>query len=155
MPLTPKTNITFTAELTVSIHDDTIFVRVGDKNAAIEFLELTVDPTIFVQALGTRAHVPCVAEVRGLDRIGKKQEHRTLEFPLPKKCYRDKELAREEVYKYLPGEEWKPDLEFSSQGSFFEKDGEYWARTIIRRWVPKPKLKERLKKVKKAKQKDV
>lgn len=136
----PEDKITFAAGLSISIREGKVFLRIRDEAAATEFLELEVGQAEFVQALGGLRLTSCVAEIRRLDRLGKVHEHRMLEFPLHKK-HRDydydKELAREKVHKYCP-EGWEPDLSFSSQNSFFAKDGGTWVRTIIRRWVPRP-----------------
>jgi hypothetical protein len=76
--------------------------------------------------------MPCQFSVIGLEKIGKRHQHKTFEFPIP--VGRNKIKAREIVSSICP-EGWVPDKEFNSQDSFFIKDGEYWARTIIRRWV--------------------
>jgi len=80
---------------------------------------------------------PCDLDLRGLDKVGKKMEHRNFVFeieeihPTPpnadliSRCMIA--LAEQGMEEWIPG--------FSSQGTFF-KDGDIcFARTTIRRWV--------------------
>ena len=75
-------------------------------------------------------------QVNNLGRVGMKREHKTLEFRISKDiAYEDrKDMAYELALENCP-EGWVPDKYFSSQGSFFNKDGVEMARTTIRRWV--------------------
>ena len=121
-------------------------ISLVDELSHTQFVEARMSLTEFAEVITGFAHRPCVGEVRGLDRVGKRHEHKSFEF---KVCEGDeifksnlKELAVKEVEKVCP-EGWVPDTSFSSQGSFFHKDfnrkgkgvREQWARTTIRRWV--------------------
>jgi len=125
------------ARLTLLVNEDQINIEVEDCAASTVFLRLKLTPEQFTRALSRQAFVKCDSgEVFHLDRVGKKQEHKTLEFPLPKDLGygKRKEAASAAVLERCP-EGWIPDNYFSSQNSFFDKDGEPWARCTIRRYV--------------------
>jgi hypothetical protein len=127
------------ASLTIAIRDDEIWIQVEDRAASIRFLDITIGHTGFVRALGSLAYVPCEGELRDLDRVGKRMEHKMFEFQMPDDWRRwNKDLARSEVGPALIAagmEDWTPDARFSSQNSFFDRDDKPMARTRIRRWV--------------------
>jgi len=52
-----------------------------------------------------------------------------------------KEVARGEALRVAP-KGWEPSLSFGSQGSFFRRDGNEWASTIVSRWVDRENNKE-------------
>ena len=112
-----------------------ISIRIRDERAGIEFVELTLTLEQYAQAISGLSCVPCEVEVQGLENVGKRLEVDTLEFPLGSSEYGDK---RKEVAAKLAAETcpagWTPDLHFGSQNSFFQRDGETWARCTIRRW---------------------
>jgi hypothetical protein len=127
----------------LSIHrvycgDDSIIrIEIEDDEAAARFLEIDISLEEFAQAVTGLSIRPCVGVVRGLERVGKKHEHKQFEFEIPSegKYERDnKEIARKAVEKVCP-KGWIPDTSFNSQHTFFEKDGKMFARTTIRRWV--------------------
>lgn len=122
---------------------DTIHITFVDEDACIEFAEATLTPEQFALAITGTGHTDCDMEVRGLDRVGKKMEHDSLEFPLGVTSYdkNAKEVAAKKSREACP-EGWKLDAYFGSQGSFFQRDGETWARCTIRRWVEKDAGKE-------------
>jgi len=120
---------------------ETTTIRIYDKDAAITFVEIELDPLQLANALGRHAHLDCKAKILGLDKIGKIHENETLEFPLPGSCYEYGEKRRGKAFaaalEHCP-EGWTPHNYFQSQNSFFTKDGQPWARATIRRWVEKP-----------------
>lgn len=123
------------AQITISAtYDDLIKVSVYDKNASATFIEMELTREQFINATMNRLAYTEVknAYVTDLDKIGKRLEHKPFEFRISK--YGDKGRARERVKKCCPPG-YTPDLEFSSQNSFFDKDGVPYARTTIRRWV--------------------
>lgn len=114
-----------------------LFIEVHDKDSSITFLRIGLDEQQATQALSRLAHTECTAEVYGLDRIGKIMECKKFEFPCGDLGWENKkEKAIEISKKYIP-DGWISDNRFSSQDSFFKRDGESWARTTIRRWVDK------------------
>jgi phage antirepressor YoqD-like protein len=129
------------AQISIFIRDDEVKLEFRDDTASRNFLVVTMTHKNFVTALGNRGQVACkTAEVHNLTKLGKRMEHRQFEFRL-KKDYAYKVQAKmatkdaERALKREGLEEWEPDTSFNSQGSFFTKKGQPWARTIIRRWV--------------------
>ncbi len=123
----------------VSIHfrPEGLRIEVIDHEANLTFCQVELTAEQMANALSGLAYCQAKVEVGGLDKVGLRMEHETLEFPLPEGTkYRNvKEVAVEQV-KYFCPDGWEADLWFSSQGSFFRLNGQEFARTTIRRWVP-------------------
>jgi len=82
---TNKTNIN--AQITISYKDDGVEIIIRDKDSAIQFVKIEMDPDKFVTALGGLGHVECKScEVQGLDKIGKIRE---VDKPKPETEYPD------------------------------------------------------------------
>jgi len=128
------------AEVSILFDDDGLKIEVNDADAGISFLELHLNQEQTCKALSRLDNTGCeTAEVWGLEHVGKTQEHEMFEFQLPAGTdlyNRDKRAAITEIDRVCPLG-WKADHHFSSQGSFFTKDDQPWARTTIRRWVEK------------------
>ena len=118
--------------------DDRICISIVDEDAAVEFVEAELTLEQYALAITGLGRVECDVEVRGLDKVGKRMELDTLIFPL--KIADDdygtgrKAHATKRAKEACPAG-WVPDCYFNSQGSFFQRDGETWARCSIRRWV--------------------
>lgn len=111
-------------------------IELEDRIANTRFARVTIKAEDVIQAFCQRADIDCIMEIEHLDRIGKKHKHIKLEFPMPLKgvSYSNrKEVAIAECQKYLP-KGWIADKGYSSQDSFFIKDGVEWASTIIRKY---------------------
>ena len=128
------------ASITILFREGGLHIEVEDRDASITFLELDLDAAQTCQALSRLGCTPVSAcEVEGLDRVGKKMEHKKLEFEVPKgtrwthRKDSDQKLLKL-MHKHMP-EGWVSDAYFQSQDSFFERDGKEWAQTTIRRWV--------------------
>jgi len=125
------------AKITILVSADYTTIELIDWRAGITFARVTLTPEQLSSALSRRSHTDCIIELMGLNKIGKKHMCKTFEFPLPPDSeYHDKGVAIITAQKLCP-EGWEPDLNFSSQNSFFYKDKELrqpWARTIIRKW---------------------
>jgi len=119
-----------------STEDGPIQITIQDEDALIEFVQINVSLADFTEAVTGLAYTPCAFSVRGLDKVGKKREHRTFEFPLPDGSFNHKKTACEVLPTVCP-EGWTARDLFNSQDSFFQKDGKVWARTLIMRWVDK------------------
>lgn len=122
--------------ITIYIDGDGARIEIGDTNASSVIMKIEMSAKDFLAALGRQAYLPIDMKVYNLDRIGKVHEHRNFEFEMPEKSdfMRDKETAERIASEKCP-EGWTPDLHFSSQNSFFKKDGKNYARCIIRRYV--------------------
>lgn len=122
-------------QITLLFNHDGLRIEVTDKEASVRFLDIELNQKQTCQALSRLGNTPCEIRVQGLDRIGKKHECKIFEFELGNvEWLKEKESAIKKVKKLCP-EGWVPDLYFSSQSSFFTKDGKKCARTFIRRWV--------------------
>ena len=122
-------------------HDDTsvITLRIEDKEANAVIAEIELSAEEFCKcALGHLHSLECDVDVFDIDKIGKKHYNQTLEFPIPKEASRYKERDSQ-MLKDLADEHcpigWTPDYYFNSQNSFFNKDGQDFARCTIRTWV--------------------
>ena len=110
-------------------------IQIMDEASRIRFVEVYLTPEQFCAALGRLADVPCESiKVKGLSKIGRKLETKHIEFIMPDSKAYDKKLA-ESIASTLLCEGWEIYDSFSSQGSFFIKDGQHYARCCIRRWV--------------------
>jgi hypothetical protein len=118
-------------------YEDSIRISLYDTDSCLTFVEMEMTREQFINATMNRLG-NCNVEkstVRSLELVGKKREGDTLEFKMPDVSIRNqRETAVEEALRLCP-EGWEPATAFSSQGSFFTKDGEQWARTPIMRWV--------------------
>lgn len=124
--------------LTIMITDDEVTIEVSEGYSKV--ITLTTTHRDFMRALGRLADVPCTEGVLlRPDVVGKVEEHKPLEFPLPgvptTVMHQHRVAAAEREALRLCPKGWTSDQSFSSQDSFFKKDGKYWARTTIRRWV--------------------
>ena len=125
--------------ITMLVGEDGMKIKIHDNDASITFARIKLTPIQLAQALGRLGYTECEIEVHLLDKVGKKMEHKTIEFELPETntLFRNKDMAEKVCVEYCP-EGWVPDLYFGSQGSFFTKDGKQYARTTIRRWINHP-----------------
>lgn len=123
--------------ITILINEEKTRIEIRDHDASITFVRIELNPMQLSQALSRLSFIKCDMEVVGIDRIGKKMEHKNFEFKLrDSDCFEsnNKEVAAKKVFLACP-EGWIPDAYFNSQNSIFWKDKETWARTTIRRWV--------------------
>ena len=111
-----------------------ITIEIMDRNAVTRFLDIEIDYDKFAELVTGLSSVDCDFTVRGLDRVGKTRESKTLEFPFKHVYTGIKESAYKEALKQTP-EGWECSSYFSSQTSFFTKDDEDYARTNITRWI--------------------
>ncbi len=118
---------------------ETTTITVHDTRANVVLLEIELDPPQLAAALGRRSRVPCRAKLPGWQHAGMVHELRNFEFPFPGyDLYAGGgdqwQAAFRQATRCAP-DGWTPDQHFGSHGSFFEKDGEPWARCTIRRWT--------------------
>jgi len=118
---------------------EVIKISIEDVRAAAGFCVVELPLADFARAV-TGHVVRGEVTVAGLERVGKKMEHRPFSFPLNRSAAlvygEDREkVACEAIKQHLP-EGWQSDDYFRSQDSFYTtEDGKLWARTTIRRWV--------------------
>jgi hypothetical protein len=118
---------------------DGLTLLLCDEDAGVTFAEVRLLPEHVYRLLTSNAKTPCAsAAVYDLHLLGKVQEWSTITFPLSA-CVSGAEaiaLAKELVIQYCPPG-WEADSFFRTRDSFFTKDGECYAQTTIRRWVPR------------------
>jgi hypothetical protein len=122
------------ASITILVSENNTTIKIYDEDADVQFCEIELTSKQFCQALGRLAHTHCEIEVRGLEKLGKKMEHKNFEFEISNKDYGDKVVACQIVKKLCP-DGWTPDYYFGSRGSFYGNNDKSYARCIIRRWV--------------------
>jgi hypothetical protein len=128
--------------ITILVDGNGARIEVEDESSGIQFLKINLSAEQFTACLGQLANVECDMNIRGLDLIGKMRETGKHEFKIPAELYNRRYKEREYFYKTAQelaqsqlADGWIADSYFGSQGSFFQKDGEQWARVTIRRWV--------------------
>ena len=127
------------AKISLFIDRDETMIQVVDSDSGVTFLEMHLTNEQTCQMLSRLSRVEVEkATVRGLDLIGKKMECSEFEFEIPESLYeyknRDpKELKRVADSNLTDG--WIADPCFIRKNCFFEKDGKFYARTTIRRWI--------------------
>jgi len=114
---------------------DYIEIQLKDVDSQARFVSAKVKYEDLMLALTGLSAMPCNLEVNALDKVGKQIQRKALVFPLPKNTkYRDREFAKA-IAKDFTDDGWTADLFFSSQDSFFIKDGINWAKTHQYRYV--------------------
>jgi hypothetical protein len=127
-------------KITILSSEDGVSIEVYDWDSTNTFCRIFLTPAQFCQAMSRLAHTECKTEVFDLDIVGKKMEHKEniidLGFEYEKVKWGEERIkyAKKTAKEQCPVG-WISDGSFRSQGSFFEKDGKYFARDIIRRWV--------------------
>jgi hypothetical protein len=113
-------------------------IELADKKAGITFAFIHINQENLGKALGRLAYTPADVELKWLDKVGKKQEHREFIFEVSSDIVswgKDRKVLLGKIAKEKCPEGWEADMYFESQDSIFEKDGKTFVRTTIRRWV--------------------
>lgn len=114
-------------------------IEIEDDKANTVFLNVKLTPEQLVACLSRQGYVDCSLEVQGLDRVGKTHEHQNYEFEIPDNLNgssHEKELqAMAQKQLDVLGDGWIAEGYFSSQHSFFKKEGKPHARCTIRRYI--------------------
>lgn len=119
-------------KLTFLINYDQTTIEIHDESAVMKLLSITLTPDQLSAILSRRGHVPVQIDFTNhLERIGKTHEHDRIEFAINS---RDKKYLFDRAKKFCP-DGWEVSDTFSSQSTFFERDGQDMARCTIRRWV--------------------
>lgn len=126
------------AKITILINQAYTEIQLHDDASAMTIATVRLTPVELSSALSRLSHTPCQMEITDTpERIGKKMEHKTMEFEVPSKGsfpIDDKEKLIELAEKATP-KGWHSDNYFGSQSSFFSKGDKHYARVTIRRWV--------------------
>lgn len=128
--------------ITILVGSEGARIEIEDESSGIRFLKINLSAEKFMACLGRLSNVKCDLDVRNLDLIGKKLEVDKHEFKIPDELYNRRYSERDyfdnaarELAQSQLSDGWIADSYFGSQSSFFQKDGEQWARVTIRRWV--------------------
>ena len=116
--------------------DNDVEITLCDSISSTTVCTIKLDGKEFLRCLGRLANTPCEVSYGLLDRVGRALELDTLVFPMDEKAkWSEKEdVARKLAEEHCP-DGWVCDHYYSKQGSFFWKDGKYYGKTTIRRWV--------------------
>jgi len=116
---------------------ENIVISIRDRDSGERFCEVNIDYKSFTKLITGQSEIDCELNVKNLERVGKKRENDTINFPFDETYSNERnELASEKAKEYTP-EGWTCDNYFGSQTSFFRKDGVDYARATIRRWIDK------------------
>jgi hypothetical protein len=130
-------------KITILIDREQTHIELKDEDSGITFARITLTPKELSSALSRLAYTPCKMEVHGLDKLGKIQEIKTLEFQLPREHMRstDHDELCDIAQKILDEENegWQAENYFASQNTFFYKEEVHlpYARCTCRRWIDK------------------
>ncbi len=130
-------------KITMLFSEDGLRIEVRDDTASVVFAKIKITPENTMAALSRLVNVPCEIEVFGLERLGKKMIHKSLEFEVPEDIAWDYDRQRklEQLAKKACPDDWTPTYFFGSQNSIFDKDGKRFARTSIRKWIELEEVK--------------
>ncbi len=113
-----------------------VTIELRDNDAALTFAKITLTPEQWVSAMSRLGYVKCAIEVYNTGKLGKQMVNKPFEFSLGKGVlWNDREEVAQKKLKEVCPDGWNADGYFRSQDSFFNKDGEAWARTTIRKWI--------------------
>jgi len=103
-------------------------------------IEVRMSVEDFANALLGRAFQNCELEIVDPSRIGKRFEHMEVVAEMPSNVsYSEQNAVAYEVACKAAPEGWVVSSYFSSQNSFFRKDGKEYCRTQAMRWVDEEK----------------
>lgn len=125
----------------IGIGIDSTKIEITDDSSRIRFCEITLTPEQLSAALSRQADTPCILEIKRLELVGKKHEHKSFQFELPKSIDKYSDSFKGELWEYgqnLVDKEyngWVLDKYFGSQNTFFTLDGKDMVRATARRWV--------------------
>jgi hypothetical protein len=126
-------------KITILINREDTTIELTDSDASITFAKIRLTVEQLSSALSRLAYTECDIELNGLEKLGKKMQHKEFEFELPRQnmSQRDSKELTKIANKLLSdlNEGWSSDTYFGSQNTFFVKDGKTYARCTIRRWV--------------------
>lgn len=129
-----KASITFLVD-----RDNRTSIDIHDDEANINFVRIELTNDQLVSALSRLGNTPCErVEVVGLNKVGKKMEHKILEFEIPDRYigkWKTDQSLLERLANNACSKGWKPDHYYNSQETFFNKNGKNYCKVTIRRYV--------------------
>lgn len=127
------------AAITVLINRDGTKIQLHDRDANVTFATITLTPEQLSAALSRQSYVDCVAELQGIDKVGKKHTNESFAFEIPEAVYekrdkKDLEFWCKAALSTAGKFDWVPDNYYGSQGSFYKQGDKCFAKAIIRKW---------------------
>lgn len=124
--------------ITILTDKDNVIIQLS--NGIKDFITVNLTPNQFTQALSRLMHTKCTSiETHNLERLNKKRISEPIEFKVSNKTYYRskflKFLTEYKANKIIMKKGWRISLYFGSQGSYFYKSEETWARTQIYKYV--------------------
>ena len=110
-------------------------ISVKDELSRNRFVTVSMTLENFAHALMGLAEVDCNHELSNPEIVGKKKEVEKLEFEMPQGTLPNKKSIAAAIANREMPKGWELWDSFSSQGSFFTKDGVGMARCNIVRYV--------------------
>lgn len=111
-----------------------VYFSLEDNNSEIKFVEVELSMVDFTNAMFGLALRPCKYIVKGLDKVGKQYIQEEYIFEI--EGYGNKEAARKIAQNLSEQDpQWDYSTYFDSQGSFFKKDGKYYAKTTRYKYI--------------------
>lgn len=126
------------AKITFLVNREYTSITVEDSKSGMRILELILTPQQLSEALSRLSNTRCQAEiyVDSAHKWGKKLETKKYEFSIGNPgITEDREKLAISILDKTDLGEWEYDSYLRSRDSFFQKDGEQWARVMLRRWV--------------------
>ncbi len=128
------------ARINFFVNDEYTTIELIDNDASVVFAKVVLTPHQLSRAFSRGAYTNCEIDVFGIEKIGKTHENKDFVFEISNigkynNKVDDLVLLCIAELKLQGMEEWVPDGYFSSQNSFFSKDGKNYARATIRRWI--------------------
>ena len=123
-------------KISILINRNSTTIEIEDDVANTTFCKITLTPQQLSDALSRLSSVDCEINVVNLDRVGKKHEWMTYEFEIPENLAsttKEEELQKKAQSQLSDG--WTASGYFSSQNTFFKKDGKQFARVTCRRYI--------------------
>lgn len=135
-----KAQLSITRSMGQDPDHEVMNISLYDKDAHVEFFDGTIPIADLMRALTAQVGLVIDAEVRGLERVGKKREQKPLSFVIPTDVnyMKKKEYAKEHAQSFADLG-WTASTYFDSQSSFsggFRGEVEM-AHTTQYRWVDK------------------
>jgi len=114
-----------------------ISIKVQDVKSRTRFLDVEISYSDFAQLLTGLSEVSCDIIPNNLDRVGKEMVMEEVVVEMSEEASYSKPLANQRVLNWIEASEhdWVIFGGFSSQNTFFKKEGINYARTNLRRWV--------------------
>lgn len=123
-------------KISILINRESTTIEIEDDVASTTFCKITLTPQQLSDALSRLSSVECVIEAVNLDRVGKKHEWMTFDFEIPESMANSNhENELQKLAQSQLSDGWIAGSYFSSQKTFFKKDGKQYASVTCRRYI--------------------